>query len=70
MKWQPIETAPKDDTQTRMLLAWPCGAVEQGMYLQNENWQGFRPESLRVWPLGQPTHLMTTSATRHNKITD
>lgn len=55
-EWLPIESAPKDKGQSRMLLAWADGTVEQGMFLKNETWQGFRPESLRPWPNGQPTH--------------
>ena len=57
-QWNPIETAPMDGTQSRMLLAWPDGTVEQGMFLKNETWQGFRPESLRPWPAGQPVKWM------------
>lgn len=54
--WLPIESAPRDGKQGRMLLAWADGTVEQGMFVNNETWQGFRPESLRPWPDGQPTH--------------
>ena len=53
--WQPIETCPNVSNQ-RILLAWPDGTVEQGMWLENPGWKGYRPESLRPWPKGAPTH--------------
>lgn len=56
--WHPISTAPRDGT--RVMLFWPDGTSEQGFYLDNSNtptpWQGWRPESGRPWPKGQPTH--------------
>lgn len=53
--WQPIDSCPRE-SQVRILLSWPDGTVEQGMWLKTDLWEGFRPESLRPWPSGKPTH--------------
>lgn len=57
--WQPIATAPKDET--RIILAWGGKSIN-GFYLDNSAtshpWQGWRTESMVPRPAGKPTHWM------------
>ena len=57
--WLPIATAPRDGT--RVILFWPLNRrVEQGFYLDNSAanipWSGWRVESMRPMPSGDPSH--------------
>jgi hypothetical protein len=61
--WQTIETAPKDGTE--IILLW-SGIAITGFYLDNSKtelpWEGFRPHSGVLWPIGNPTHWMPLPA--------
>lgn len=56
-KWQPIKTAPRDETE--ILLADPSGSFEVGYWYADGwvSWEGL-PDAEPDWIYWEPTHWM------------